>query len=90
MDTPTLKTCKVEEDLRPWPGETLQCTAFFFYPTHPLCLLAFKVIFIALIKNQLDKEVSKNTLYAIKCRHTENYTRTVRAVSEILKGNQQL
>lgn len=23
MDAPTLKTCKVEEDLRPWPGETL-------------------------------------------------------------------
>uniref|UniRef100_A0A665TZ82 Runt-related transcription factor n=1 Tax=Echeneis naucrates TaxID=173247 RepID=A0A665TZ82_ECHNA len=22
MDTPTLKTCKVEEDLRPWPGTT--------------------------------------------------------------------
>lgn len=24
METPTLKTCKVEEDLRPWPGKTLQ------------------------------------------------------------------
>lgn len=72
MDTPTLKTCKVEEDLRPWPGETLQCTAFFFFfLTHTLfCLLAFKVIFIVLIKNQLDRQVSKNTLYTIKCRHT--------------------
>lgn len=24
METPALKTCKVEEDLRPWPGKTLQ------------------------------------------------------------------
>lgn len=24
METPTLKTCKVEEDLRPWAGKTLQ------------------------------------------------------------------
>lgn len=23
METPALKTCKVEEDLRPWPGKTL-------------------------------------------------------------------
>lgn len=32
MDTPTLKTCKVEEDLRPWPGEThhhLLCDSAF-------------------------------------------------------------
>lgn len=28
METPALKTCKVEEDLRPWPGKTLQMIFF--------------------------------------------------------------
>lgn len=43
MDTPTLKTCKVEEDLRPWAGEKRTSSTPLLFCSVPTTFLIFSL-----------------------------------------------